>query len=232
VAQRVVIPDHIRKRVIERQGRWNVHDDVPPEQTAFVVVDMQNYFMAPGQQVEVPEAREIVPNVNRLADALRRAGGHVVWVRTVSNAESLRDWSHFHRVLNTPERSARRAVALEPDAFGAQLWSGLDVRVTDLQIEKTRYSAFIQGASQLESELRQRGITAVWIGGTTTNTCCECTARDAMLLDFRTTMVSDCNADHTEEEHAATLIAFCSKFGDVASSGDLIARLARETVCR
>lgn len=232
MAQRVVIPDHIRKRVIERQGRWNVHDDVPPEQTAFVVVDMQNYFMAPGQQVEVPEAREIVPNVNRLADALRRAGGHVVWVRTVSNAESLRDWSHFHRVLNTPERSARRAVALEPDAFGAQLWSGLDVRVTDLQIEKTRYSAFIQGASQLESELRQRGITAVWIGGTTTNTCCECTARDAMLLDFRTTMVSDCNADHTEEEHAATLIAFCSKFGDVASSGDLIARLARETVCR
>ena len=209
-----------------------MHDDVPPEQTAFVVVDMQNYFMAPGQQVEVPEAREIVPNVNRLADALRRAGGHVVWVRTVSNAESLRDWSHFHRVLNTPERSARRAVALEPDAFGAQLWSGLDVRVTDLQIEKTRYSAFIQGASQLESELRQRGITAVWIGGTTTNTCCECTARDAMLLDFRTTMVSDCNADHTEEEHAATLIAFCSKFGDVASSGDLIARLARETVCR
>lgn len=232
MAQRVVIPDHIRKRVIERQGRWNVHDDVPPEQTAFVVVDMQNYFMAPGQQVEVPEAREIVPNVNRLADALRQAGGHVVWVRTVSNAESLRDWSHFHRVLNTPERSARRAVALEPDAFGAQLWSGLDVRVTDLQIEKTRYSAFIQGASQLESELRQRGITAVWIGGTTTNTCCECTARDAMLLDFRTTMVSDCNADHTEEEHAATLIAFCSKFGDVASSGDLIARLARETVCR
>ena len=232
MAQRVVIPDHIRNRVIERQGRWNVHDDVPPEQTAFVVVDMQNYFMAPGQQVEVPEAREIVPNVNRLADALRQAGGHVVWVRTVSNAESLRDWSHFHRVLNTPERSARRAVALEPDAFGAQLWSGLDVRVTDLQIEKTRYSAFIQGASQLESELRQRGITAVWIGGTTTNTCCECTARDAMLLDFRTTMVSDCNADHTEEEHAATLIAFCSKFGDVASSGDLIARLARETVCR
>ena len=232
MAQRVVIPDHIRKRVIERQGRWNVHDDVPPEQTAFVVVDMQNYFMAPGQQVEVPEAREIVPNINRLADALRQAGGYVVWVRTVSNAESLRDWSHFHRVLNTPERSARRAVALEPDAFGAQLWSGLDVRVTDLQIEKTRYSAFIQGASQLESELRQRGITAVWIGGTTTNTCCECTARDAMLLDFRTTMVSDCNADHTEEEHAATLIAFCSKFGDVASSGDLIARLAQETVCR
>jgi ureidoacrylate peracid hydrolase len=229
MAQRVIIPDHIRERVIERQGRWNVHDDVPPAETAFVVVDMQNYFMAPGQQVEVPPAREIVPNVNRLADALRRVGGLVVWVRTISNPDSLLDWSHFHRILNTPARSARRAAALEPSAFGSQLWPGLDARPTDLHIEKTRYSAFIQGSSQLESELRRRGVTAVWIGGTTTNTCCECTARDAMLLDFRTTMVTDCNADHTEEEHAATLIAFCSKFGDVASSEDLIARLVKPT---
>ncbi len=54
----------------------------PPIKTAFVVVDMQNYFMAPGQQVEIPAAREIVPNINRLADALRKAGGLVVWVRT------------------------------------------------------------------------------------------------------------------------------------------------------
>jgi ureidoacrylate peracid hydrolase len=229
MSQRVVVPEHIRERVIERQGRWNVHDDVPPPETAFVVVDMQNYFMAPGQQVEVPPAREIVPNVNRLAHALRQTGGLVVWVRTISNDDSLRDWSHFHRVLNTPARSARRAAALEPSAFGSQLWPGLDARATDLHIEKTRYSAFIQGSSRLESELRRRGIAAVWIGGTTTNTCCECTARDAMLLDFRTTMVTDCNADHTDEEHAATLIAFCSKFGDIASSDELIARLVKPT---
>jgi nicotinamidase-related amidase len=223
--QQVNIPEHIRQRVIERQGRWNVHDDVPPQETAFLVVDMQNYFMAPGQQVEVPEAREIVPNVNRLAEALRKAGGVVAWVRTVSNPASLREWSHFHTVLNKPERSARRAAALAPEAFGAQLWPGLDVRPVDLTIEKTRYSAFIQGSSVLEQELRARGITAVWVGGTTTNTCCECTARDAMLVDFRTTMVSDANADHTEDEHNATLVAFCSKFGDVASTDDLIARL-------
>ncbi len=224
---KVEIPDYIRQRVIERQGRWNVHDDVPAEKTAFLVVDMQNYFMAPGQQVEVPEAREIVPNVNRLADALRRAGGIVVWLRTISNEDSFKNWSHFHDVLNTPKRKARRAEALADGAFGSLLWPGLDVRKEDLVVTKTRYSAFIQGSSNIEAELRKRGITAVWIGGTTTNTCCECTARDAMLLDFRTTMVSDCNADHTDEEHNATLTAFCSKFGDVASTDDLVARLAK-----
>jgi hypothetical protein len=41
---KVVIPDHILACVIKSQGRWNVHDDVPPAETAFVVVDMQNYF--------------------------------------------------------------------------------------------------------------------------------------------------------------------------------------------
>ena len=105
---KVHIPEKIVARVLKRQGRWNVHDDVPPGQTAFVVVDMQNYFMARGQQVEIPAAREIVPNINRLADALRKAGGLVVWVRTVANEDSFKNWSHFHDILNTPQRKARR----------------------------------------------------------------------------------------------------------------------------
>jgi ureidoacrylate peracid hydrolase len=222
---KVNIPDHIVARVIKRQGRWNVHDDVPAQQTAFVVVDMQNYFMAPGQQVEIVAAREIVPNINRLADALRKAGGLVVWVRTISNEDSFKNWSHFHEVLNTPQRRARRHEALQEGAFGAELWPGLDVRKEDLIVCKTRYSAFIQGSSTLEAELRKRGITAVWIGGTSTNTCCESTARDAMLLDFRTTMISDANADHNDAEHNATLINFAINFGDVASTDDLLARL-------
>ncbi len=105
----------------------------------------------------------------------------------------------------------------------------MDVHLGDVQVEKTRYSALIQGSSKLESELRCRGITSVWIGGTTTSTCCESTARDAMLLNFRTTMVTDGTADHTEEEHNATLVAFCSKFGDIASSEELIAQMANWT---
>jgi nicotinamidase-related amidase len=224
---KVHIPNHIVARVLKRQGRWNVHDDVPAAKTAFVVVDMQNYFMAPGQQVEIPEAREIVPNVNRLADALRRAGGLVIWIRTISNEDSFKNWSHFHDVLNTPQRRARRHDAMKDGAFGAELWPGLDIREGDLIVCKTRYSAFIQGSSGLEAELRRRGVTAVWVGGTSTNTCCESTARDAMLLDFRTTMVSDANADHTDAEHSATLISFCINFGDVASTDDLVERLER-----
>ncbi len=222
------IPAHAIERAVRRKGKRHAHDDVPARQTALVVVDMQNYFMAPGQQVEIPMAREIVPNVNRLAQALREAGGRVIWIRTIAHAQAAAGWSHFHDTLNTPARDARRAADLRDGAFGAALWPGLDVRPDDLIVTKTRYSALIPGSSNLEAVLRGDGITAVLIAGTATNICCESTARDAMLLNFRTTMVSDANAAEHDSEHNATLATFCVTFGDVASCDELIERFRRE----
>jgi len=71
-------------RMVAKQGRAHMIEHVEPARTALIVVDMQNYFMAPGQQFETPTARAIVPNVNRLARALRGAGGSVVWIENVA----------------------------------------------------------------------------------------------------------------------------------------------------
>jgi ureidoacrylate peracid hydrolase len=222
---KVAIPEEVVARVIQRRGKWHAHADVPARDTALLVVDLQNYFMAPGQQVEIAAAREIVPNVNRLARALRDAGGLVVWIRTIADEATFKDWSHFHDVLNTPQRRARRTESLRDGAFGAQFWPALDITPADVTICKTRYSAFIRGSSNVEAELNRRAIKSVWIAGTATSTCCESTARDAMLLDFRTTLFSDANADESDALHLATLTKFCTTFGDVASTDELIARL-------
>jgi len=223
---RVTIPQAVVDRVVGRQGRPLVHDDLPLRRTALVVIDLQNYFMAPGQQAEIPLARAIVPNVNRLATALRQAGGLVVWVRTVFTEETLTSWSHFHDVLNVPARKVRRSEALLDGAFGAQLWPELEIDETaDEIIPKTRYSAFIQGASCLEARLRHRDIEGILIAGTMTNTCCETSARDAMMLNFRTTMITDANATLTDEEHNGTLINFYLNFGDIAGTDDILARV-------
>jgi ureidoacrylate peracid hydrolase len=56
-------------------GKLLAHDTIEAGRTALVVVDMQNYFCAPGFPHEVPMAREIVPNINRLAEAVHGAGG-------------------------------------------------------------------------------------------------------------------------------------------------------------
>jgi ureidoacrylate peracid hydrolase len=68
------IPTSVKDRVIRRQGRLVSHDTIDAARTALLVVDMQNYFVAEGFPLEVPLARDIVPNVNRLARALRAAG--------------------------------------------------------------------------------------------------------------------------------------------------------------
>ncbi|MFZ9502242.1 MAG: isochorismatase family protein, partial [Beijerinckiaceae bacterium] len=66
----------------------------------------------------------------------------------------------------------------------------------------------------------------VLVAGVKTNVCCESTARDAMMLDFRTVMVSDCCAALSQDEHRATLETFVQQFGDVLTSREALDLLA------
>ncbi len=222
-----VMPDWAAARIVARQGGLRVHGAHPAARTALVVVDMQTYFMDPASPASVPKAREIVGTINRLAAALRAAGGQVVWIRTLYTEEAELSIPHFHHVLMTPEKYAYRCAALVREAEASRIWPELAVEPGDLVVEKTRYSAFIQGASGLDQILRARGIEAIWVAGTMTNACCDSTARDAMMLNYRTTMVSDANATLRDDEHAAALINFALFFGDVATSGELISGLAQ-----
>src|SRR5262252_773797 len=220
------IPSDLVERVIARAGRAHPFDVMEPAKTAFVVVDMQNYFVKPGFQGEVPKAREIVPAINRLAAALREIGGHVVWIKNTTH-DTRESWSVYHDWLMTPERRDRRYASMELGQEGHALWSELDVRGEDAQIVKTRFSAFIQGSSDLEAWLRGRGIDTLLIGGTATHVCCESTARDAMMLNFKVVMVHEALATYTDEQHNASLAAFYSSFGDVQTADEAIASLKR-----
>jgi ureidoacrylate peracid hydrolase len=220
------IPADLTARVTEFSGRAHPFDVMQPANTAFVVVDMQNYFMHPDYQGEVPMAREIVPHVNRMAAAVRELGGHVVWIKNATN-DTRESWSVFHDWLMTPKRRDRRYATMDLAHEGHQLWPLLEVKPQDAQIVKKRFSAFIQGSSDIASYLRGRGIDTLLIGGTATNVCCESTARDAMMLNFKVTMVHDCLATYTDEEHNGTLRNVYSLFGDVQTADEAIASLKR-----
>ena len=216
------VPKSVVDRVIERRGRAYAYDDLDPTKSALVVVDMQNAFMLPGVAHSLcPMSQEIVPNINRLAQAVRDTGGTVFWIKTTFTAEALRSWSAYFE-MTSPERVAKRIEALTAGSLGHQLWSGLDVRPQDPIVEKNRFSAFIQGSSDLDAALRARGLDTILVTGTVTNVCCESTARDAMMLNFKTIMVTDGNAAVTDEDHNASLIAFYLSFGDIMSTDRLI----------
>ena len=215
-------PTDFIESLTSTRGRLHAIDQIDPAKTALLVIDMQNFFMEEGQALEVPAARDIVPNINRLAEVMRTSGGTVIWVKMALNDDDLDQWSVFLPINGRRER-------FDPIAdgeYGNQLWKTLDVKSEDVIVTKKRFSAFIQGSSDLHKILQERGIDTLIIVGTLTNVCCESTARDAMMLNYRVLMVSDANATITEEAHRAALMNILFVFGDVQTTDDVLTMLS------
>ena len=219
-------PDAVRLIRARRGGRLHVRETLDPARTALVVVDMQIAFLKPGLPSEVPMAREIVPNINRLAAASRAAGAAIVWVYNTFDDNIFAEWSSFLGGTASPETAKRIAEQLMEGAEGHPLWPDMDVRDGDMRAVKRRFSAFIQGSSDIEEQLRAKGIDTLAITGTLTNVCCEATARDAMMRNFHVVMVADGNATYTDAIHNASLTSMSISFADIMTTDEVIGALA------
>ena len=224
----VSIRPHIVDRVVARRGRLHLFDSLTPARTAMLVIDMQDTFCEPGAPAEVPTSRAIIQPINRLAAGLREAGGHVIFI-THANSSTPKgsDWPGFFENFVAAEVRERTIESLAPGAPGQKVFEGLTVGPEDIEIIKNRYSALIPGSSPLERILRGLGVDTVLVTGTKTNVCCEATARDAMMMDFRVVMVSDATAALSDEEHRATLETIIQQFGDVLTVSECLQLLAK-----
>lgn len=153
-----------------RRGRLHVYEEIVPARTALVVIDLQNAFMRPGAPSEVPNARTIVPAVNRLAEKLRKSGGTVAWVQATFEREG---WPLFFDHMVRPELAARILAALRSNSPDHALWPELVIAPDDIVVPKYRFSAFLPGASTLPAVLRGRGVDTILIAGCMTNMCCD-----------------------------------------------------------
>lgn len=222
----VTLPADFRAALAERRGgRPRVFEHIDPRRTALLVIDMQDVFVAPGALLEVPAARGIVANINRLAVALRERGALVVWLRSTFGDEGRARWdAYFDNFAPAADRERLRR-ALYVDGPGHAFWHELEMDGGDLVIDKDRFSPFAEGASSLEVHLRRRGIDTLIVTGTLTNVCCESTTRDAMMRDYRCLMIEDANAALSDEDHLAALKNVARTFGEVLTTAELLDRL-------
>ncbi|HEY2620823.1 MAG TPA: isochorismatase family cysteine hydrolase [Acetobacteraceae bacterium] len=174
-----------------------------------------------------PGAREIVPGVNRISSTLRAAGGLVVYVQNTFDEVAVATWSTFFDHFCSPERRRRMIETFTPGAFGHALWPGLEVLPQDLKVQKRRFGAFAPGSSDLHATLQGRGIDTLIITGTATQVCCESTARDAMMLNYKVFFIADGNATFNDAEHNATLSAMAHTFCDVIDTDTMVAMIER-----
>ncbi len=195
---------------------------VVPERTALLNIDLQNCFVE-GSPIAAPDGLVILERVNRLAAACRDTGILVIHASIVTRP----DGSNLG-VLGQFSPPAREGI-LHKDRHSAALHSGLKIDPGDILLEKPRFGAFY--GTDLELILRQRGIDTLIISGVATNVCCETTAREAAVRDFKVfflsdgTATADMNGVPAAELQRVTCATLGFLFARVLTVNEMIAKI-------
>jgi ureidoacrylate peracid hydrolase len=202
-----------------------------PGKTAMLVVDMQNDFVQEGAPIEVPQARAIVPHLNRLLGACRAHGIPVIYLHHVirGGAIDAGRLADHHPVI----RNNQAIIAGTPNV---EIYKELKPLPGDLLVPKPRYSGFY--GTDLEAILRTQGIDTLIIGGTVTNVCCDSTTRDAFSRDYKVIFLSDGTATRglpdlgfgpvpAEELQRVVLTILAMNFAQVASIDQVLAEIGQ-----
>lgn len=205
------------------------------EETALLVIDMQNAFCHPsggfanvGRDVSAQHA--IIPTVTELVRTARGAGISVVW--TIQEGLGPDDRARLSSEL--PRRLGRGPV--EPETWcirgtrDAALVEPLDgeLRAEDHVVRKLRMSSFY--STTLDATLRIRGIRTLIVTGVNTEKCVESTVRDASFRDYDVVVVGDAVATSDRSFHDDSLRKIDAYFGVVLPSQEVAAAMTATTV--
>jgi nicotinamidase-related amidase len=217
MAQKTVIhPSGIRQEIVDkvvgRRGYLNAFSEVDPARTALVVIDLDE---GTGRDSD-EQVTTISNNINSFATTLRKHGGTIAWVTTPIQKAT----DNFRVVFG--EELTKRYEADGKSGKSNNIWSELNSQASDIHATKSGHSTFFPGKSDLDEQLRAKGIDNLLIVGAVTNVCCEASARDAVELQYRVTMVSDALIGHSFGLHEATLATFFRCYGDVRPTDDVV----------
>jgi nicotinamidase-related amidase len=196
---------------------------VVPERTALINVDLQNVFVE-GEWPAAPEGLAVVERVNRLAAVCRQAG-----ILVIHTSHVLRPDGSNMGVLGELAPPVREGM-IAKGSRSAALHERLVIDAHDILLDKPRFGAF--HGTDLELILRAHGVDTVIISGIATNVCCETTAREAMVRDFRVLFLSDGTATTgmgnatAEELQKATLATLGTVFAQVLTVEEVIQKIA------
>lgn len=191
---------------------------VIPSRLALVNVDIQNCFV----EGSAPEGLQVLGRVNQLAQVCREFGIPVFHIRHALPPG-------FSSGLLGEMFQIVKDGLLDRDSESAAFHKDLVRDPRDTILEKPHFGAFYD--TTLELQLRRRGIDSIIITGIETNVCCETTAREAMVRDFRVFFMSDgtttggvpgISRDEVQRASLATVGVF---FAQVLSVDEMIQKI-------
>jgi nicotinamidase-related amidase len=186
-----------------------------PKTTALVLVDLQQGILG---FAKAPRTGESVLAVSaKLAKRFREIGAPVVLVRV--------GWSHdFGDALKQP---VDQSVTLPAGGLPSTWWDfpeALEAGEHDLKITKRQWNAF--HGTELDLQLRRRGIKTIVLGGISTNIGVESTARAGYELGYTLVRAEDAMSCAATEHHHASVNYVFPRLGLVRQSEDVLQALA------
>ena len=197
---------------------------VNPTKLALINVDMQNCFVE-NSPIAAPAGRALVDRINPLIKTCRMAGVLII---------------HTSHVIR-PDRSnigvmgeiipSENTDMIRKGMPSAELHDQLNVADGDVLLDKPRFGSF--HGTDLELILRARGIDTIIVSGICTNICCETTAREANVRDFRVFFLTDGTATFAiddlsaEDVQNATCATLGFAFAQLSTVDEMIARVER-----
>lgn len=188
--------------------QYNIRHACPePGRCALLVIDMQRYFFS--------IATSILGNVLSIIEACRSKGIRIIFTR------------HGHRDVSEDGGMLAEWWGDQID-HGSKDWDlieALKASDADIIIDKNRYSVFHE--TGFHEILKSQKIDELIITGVMTNCCCETTARDAFVRDYRVFFVSDATATVNDELHVASLKNLAFGFAYIVSTEPLCSYLSK-----
>jgi len=187
---------------------------IDPKSTALVLIDLQQGIV--GMTTAPHPASLVVANAVRLAERFRALSATVVLVRV---AFSLDGTDALANPIDAPfvARPGPRP------ANWSELVAEVGPRSGDLVITKHQWGAFY--GTELDLQLRRRGIRTIVIGGIATNFGVESTARDAWERNYALVFAEDATAAMSAEAHAFAITTIFPRLGRIRSTFDILTAL-------
>jgi len=195
---------------------------VNPNTTAIVLVDVDNEFLSEqgklhGAVKEVLDDRRVIDNINELTRRARERGVQVFLVPLLFSS----DYREMGEDPGGIFRVVKEAGALKRGTWGAEVADTLEVRDDDIVIaDKTATCAF--ETTDLDEQLRSRGITDIAVGGLLTNVCVESTMRTAYDKGYTVHSLTDCSATLSLESQDAAIAHNWPMFSNPLTHNDFI----------
>ena len=186
------------------------HFDPDPDRTAFLIMDMQNFFFDSKSHAFIPSAIHIKKNILKIRERCIELNIPVIYTRHLNTIENAGQMGLWWRDILTRDNRMSEIIdeLIEP---------GISI------VEKSQYNAFFQ--SGLERILQKNNITQLIISGVMTHLCCESTAREAFARGFDVIFGIDFTATYNRTFHSSTLRNLAHGFALPLTSRELLERM-------